>query len=595
MSHYRSNVRDIEFNLFELLRVQEHMGTGPFSQMDEASARTLLREANRTAVDVFAESFSEGDSTPLVLEDGEVHLPAGTKRSIDAYFDGEWHRLGLPERLGGMGIPPSLVWAVSTLFLGANPAALCYTSAPTWAALLDPVVTEEQRTRFLVPMVERRWGGTMVLTEAEAGSDVGAGRTKAVEAGDGTWHISGAKRFITSGEFDWPENIVHMVLARPEGAVPGTRGLSMFFVPKFWVEEDGSLGARNGVVATKLEDKMGVRGSATCELAFGEHTPARGVLVGEVHEGMRQMFRIMDYARTFFGAKAFETLSSAYLHALEYAKERVQGPDLAKALDPTAPSVPIIRHPDVRRMLLDQKAHAEGLRAMYLYSAALEDRMHLEPENEDLAKRRDLLVPLIKGYGPEKSYELLAHSMQVFGGSGYMGDYPIEQYLRDLKIDTIWEGTTGIQALDLVFRKIAKDQAVTIGRLFEDIRITAKGNGLLEDGRLRLGQALEDVEGMLGTMVGFLGESVYLIGLNATPFMSALAELVIGWLLLRQAEVAVEAMELPTTSETDRAFYEGKVAANDWYNRTVLPRLSASRRVLTNTTLAPMTMSEDAF
>ena len=494
----------------------------------------------------------------------------------------------LPDRLGGMGIPPSLVWAVSTLFLGANPAALCYTSAPTWAALLDPVVTEEQRTRFLVPMVERRWGATMVLTEADAGSDVGAGRTKAVEAGDGTWHITGAKRFITSGEFDWPENIVHMVLARPEGAVPGTKGLSMFFVPKFWVEEDGSLGARNGVVATKLEDKMGVRASATCELAFGEHTPARGVLVGEVHEGIRQMFRIMDYARIFFGGKAFETLSSAYLHSLEYAKERVQGPDLAKALDPAAPSVPIIRHPDVRRMLLDQKAHAEGLRAMFLYSSALEDRMLVELENEDLAKRRDLLVPLIKGYGSEKSYELLAHSMQVFGGSGYMRDYPIEQYLRDLKIDTIWEGTTGIQALDLVFRKVAKDQAVTIGRLFEDIRITVKGNGQLEDGRLRLGHALEDVEGMLGTMVGFFGESVYLIGLNATPFMSALAELVVGWLLLRQAEVAVESMELPTISETDRAFYEGKVAANDWYNRTVLPRLSASRRVLTNTTLAPM-------
>jgi alkylation response protein AidB-like acyl-CoA dehydrogenase len=595
MSHYRSNVRDIEFNLFELLRVQDHMGAGPFSQMDEASARTLLREANRMAVDVFADSFSEGDQTPLRLENGEVHLPAGTKRSIDAYFEGEWHRLILPERLGGMGIPGSLCWAVSSLFLGANPAALCYTSAPTWAALLDPVVTDEQRRRYLVPMVERRWGATMTLTEADAGSDVGAGRTKAVDAGDGTWHITGVKRFITSGEFDWPENIVHMVLARPEGAVPGTKGLSMFFVPKFWIEEDGSLGARNGVKATKLEDKMGVRGSATCELTFGEDTPARGVLVGEVHEGIRQMFRIMDFARMFFGAKAFETLSTAYLHALEYAKVRVQGPDLAEALDPAAPSVPIIRHPDVRRMLLDQKAYAEGLRAMYLYAAALEDQMILEPEDKDLARRRELFVPLIKGYGSEKAYELLAQSMQVFGGSGYMRDYPIEQYLRDLKIDTIWEGTTGIQALDLVFRKVAKDQAVTLGRLFEDIRLTVKGNGQLEDGRVRLGQALEDVEGMLGSMVGFLGESVYLIGLNATPFMSALSELVIGWLLLRQAEVAVEALDLPATGESDRAFYEGKLAAADWYNRTVLPRLSAGRTVLMNTTLAPMEIPEEAF
>ena len=593
MSHYRSNLRDIEFNLFELFRVQDYMGTGPFGQMDEGSARTLVLEADRVAGDVFAESFSEGDRTDLRLEDGEVRLPAGTKRSIDAYFDGEWHRLMLPDHLGGMGVPPSLTWAVSSLFLGANPAALCFTSAPSWAALLDPVVTDEQRTRFLVPMVERRWGATMVLTEADAGSDVGAGRTKAVPAGDGTWHITGVKRFITSGEFDWPENIVHMVLARPEGAALGTKGLSMFFVPRFWVEEDGTLGERNGVMATKLEDKLGVRGSATCELTFGEHTPARGVLVGEVHEGIRQMFRIMDFARMFFGAKAFETLSTAYLHALEYARVRVQGADLAEALNPAAAPVPIIRHPDVRRMLLDQKAFAEGLRALYLYAASLDDLILLDPDNKDLAKRRELLVPLIKGYGPEKAYELLALSMQVFGGSGYMRDYPIEQYLRDLKIDTIWEGTTGIQALDLVFRKIAKDQAVTLGRLFEDIRVTAKGNGQLEDSRLRLAHALEDVEVMLGTMVGFLGESVYLIGLNATPFMSALSELVVGWLLLRQAEVASEAVE--SSSGRDRAFYEGKLAANDWYNRTVLPRLAASRTVLSNTTLAPMEIPEEAF
>ncbi len=593
MSHYRSNVRDIEFNLFELLRVQEHMGAGPFHQMDETSARTLLREANRVAVDVFAESFEEGDRTHLVLEAGEVHLPAGTKRSLDAYFDGEWHRLVLPDHLGGMGVPPSLAWAVSSLFLGANPAALCFTSAPTWAALLDPVVTDEQRKRFLVPMVERRWGATMVLTEADAGSDVGAGRTRAVPAGDGTWHITGVKRFITSGEFDWPENIVHMVLARPEGAVAGTKGLSMFFVPKFWVEEDGTLGDRNGVTATKLEDKLGVRGSATCEMTFGDQTPARGILVGEVHEGMRQMFRIMDFARMFFGAKAFETLSTAYLHALDYAKERIQGADLAEALNPAAPPVPIIRHPDVRRMLLDQKVFVEGLRAMYLYAASLEDLALIDPESQDLARRRDLLIPLIKGFGPEKAYELLAQSMQVFGGSGYMRDYPIEQYLRDVKIDTIYEGTTGIQALDLFFRKIAKDQAVTLGRLFEDIRVTAKGNGRLEDSRFRLAHALEDVEVMLGTMVGFLGESVYLIGLNATPFMSALSELVIGWLLLRQAEVAVEAVD--SASGSDRVFYEGKLAANDWYSRTVLPKLSASRTVLANTTRAPMDMSQEAF
>ncbi|HSL27230.1 MAG TPA: acyl-CoA dehydrogenase family protein, partial [Acidimicrobiia bacterium] len=476
MGHYRSNLRDIEFNLFEFLRTQEYMGEGPFAGIDEASARTVLREANRVAVEVFADSFVEGDRTSLLLEGGEVEIPAGVKRNLDAYFDGDWHRLNLPPHLGGPGLPKSLTWSVTALFLGANPAAICYTSAPIWAGLLDSVVTPEQRRRYLLPMVQRRWGATMVLTEADAGSDVGAGRTKAVRCDDGTWHISGVKRFITNGDFDWPENIVHLVLARPEGGRSGAKGLSMFFVPKYWVEPDGSLGPRNGVMATRLEDKMGVRASATCELEFGASTPARGVLVGETHDGMRQMFAIMNYARMLFGAKAIETLSTGYLNALSYAKARIQGPDLAQAVDPAAPRVPIIRHPDVRRMLLDQKAHAEGLRGLLLYTAAIEDRIALEPENVDHARRKDLLLPLIKGYGAEKAYEQLAQSMQVLGGSGYMRDYPLEQYLRDVKIDTIWEGTTGIQALDLVFRKIAKDQAVALGKLLEDIRVTAKGN-----------------------------------------------------------------------------------------------------------------------
>lgn len=592
MGHYRSNLRDIEFDLFELLRVQDRFGAGGFAEIDEASARVLLSEANRLATGVFADSFAEIDRVHLRLEGGEVSLPEGLKRSLDAYFDGEWHRLILPDGLGGLGVPRSLFWAVASLFLGANPAALTYTSAPTWAALLDPVVTQEQRRRFLRPMAERRWGATMVLTEADAGSDVGAMKTRAVPAGDGTWHIVGVKRFITSGEFDWPENIVHLVLARPEGAVAGTRGLSLFFVPKHWIEVDGSLGPRNGVTATKLEDKMGVRGSATCELTFGAGLPARAVLVGEVHDGIRQMFRIMDFTRMFFGVKAIETLSTGYLNALDYAKTRVQGPDLAEGLDPAARPLPIVRHPDVRRMLLDQKAHAEGLRALFLYAADLEDRMFLEPDRGELAARKALLVPLIKGYGSEKAYALLSQAMQVVGGSGYMRDLPYEQYLRDVKIDTIWEGTTGIQALDLVFRKVARDQAAALGLLLEDIRLTTKEDGRLEPERSRLARALADVEGMLESMVGFLGDSLYLVGLNATRYLDSLAELVVGWLLVRQAEVAVEALERPTITEADGNFYRGKLAAGDWYTRTVLPGLSSRRAILEGTTLDSMAIPE---
>jgi hypothetical protein len=318
------------------------------------------------------------------------------------------------------------------------------------------------------------------------------------------------------------------------------------------------------------------------------------VLVGEIHDGMHQMFRIMNFARMLWGAGAIETLSTAYLNALAYAKTRIQGRDLAHALAPSAGAVPIIRHPDVRRMLLDQKAHAEGMRALLLYAAAIEDRMALEPSNPALGERSALLLPVIKGYCTEKSYELVAQSMQVFGGRGYMRDYPIEQYLRDVKIDTIWEGTTGMQALDLVFRRIVKDQAAALGHLLDDVRATAKGNGRLEASRARLARALEDVEAMVGTMAGFLGDSVYLVGLTATPFLFALGELLVGWLLLEHAEVAIRALDQPTT-EADRAFYQGKVAAEDWYSRTVLPELSARRAVVENTTSVPMELAEAAF
>jgi alkylation response protein AidB-like acyl-CoA dehydrogenase len=292
----------------------------------------------------------------------------------------------------------------------------------------------------------------MVLTEPDAGSDVGAGTTKAIDQGDGTWHIEGVKRFITSGEHDITENIIHLVLARPEGAGPGSKGLSLFVVPKYLVDGDGSLGERNGVVATNIEKKMGLKGSTTCELTFGQDDPAVGYLVGDRHDGRRQMFRVIEYARMMIGTKAMGTLSTGYLNALEYAKERKQGSDLTRATDKSAPRVPIIDHPDVRRMLMTQKAHAEGLRALVLYTAWVQDQVILHPGDDRWERLNDLLLPLVKGYSSEKAYQLLSMSLQVFGGSGYTQDYPMEQYIRDARIDTIYEGTTGIQALDLCFR-----------------------------------------------------------------------------------------------------------------------------------------------
>jgi alkylation response protein AidB-like acyl-CoA dehydrogenase len=598
MSHYKSNLRDVEFNLFEVFRIQEYLGTGPFSAMEADVARDVLREVERLAAGEFAASFVEGDRVPLELHDGDVTLPQGLKKSLDAYFTGEWYRLNLPEHLGGYGAPPSISWTCSAMLTGANPAALMYTAGPFFAAIVDPLVTDEQRDYWVTPMVERQWGGTMVLTEPDAGSDVGAGRTKAVDNGDGTWSITGVKRFITNGDFDWPENIVHLVLARPEGHGPGTKGLSLFIVPKFWVNPDGSLGQRNGAKVTNIEKKMGLKASSTCELTFDD---ARGVLVGEVHDGIAQMFKVIEYARMLVGTKAIETLSTGYLNALEYARERVQGPDLAKATDKTAPRVEIIRHPDVRRNLMMQKAHVEGMRALVMYTAHIQDLIALgeaagEPD-EALVRRNDLLLPLVKGYGSEKSYELLATSLQIFGGSGYCQDYPIEQYIRDAKIDTLYEGTTGIQGMDLFFRKVGRDQGATLIALLQEVQEFAKGdagNGALVKERALLAAGLEEVQGILGAMVGFLGDSLYLVGLNTTPFLFALSELVVGWLLLRQAEVALAALD-GEVGDADRAFYQGKVAAARWFAANVLPTLAARRAVVEQTTMDLMELDDAAL
>src|SRR6202000_1452637 len=343
---------------------------------------------------------------------------------------------------------------------------------PAFAHLLWNIGTPEQK-KFAVQAIERQWGSTMVLTEPDAGSDVGAGRTKAVEQPDGTWHIEGVKRFITSVEQDMTENIFHLVLARPEGAGPGTKGLSMFLVPKFLVNADGSLGERNGVRVTNVEHKMGLKASTTCEMTFGGERPAVGTLVGGVHDGIRQMFQVIEHARMVIGVKAIATLSTGYLNALEYAKNRVQGADLTQMTDKTAPRVTITHHPDVRRSLMTQKAYAEGLRALYTYTATYQDPAVAKAVHDvdfDLAvKVNDLMLPVVKGVGSEQAYAKLTESLQTFGGSGFLQDYPIEQYIRDAKIDSLYEGTTAIQAQDFFFRKIVRDKGVALAHVSRQI------------------------------------------------------------------------------------------------------------------------------
>jgi alkylation response protein AidB-like acyl-CoA dehydrogenase len=620
VSHYKSNLRDIEFNLLEVLGRGDVLGQGPYAEMDVDTAREVLSEIDRLAKHELAESFTEADRTPPSYdpENRTVELPEAFKKSYQAYMDAEWFRLELPAELGGQPTPPSMRWAAAELVLGANPPVHIYAAGPNFAHVLWRNGTERDK-KIAQHMIDRGWGATMVLTEPDAGSDVGAGRAKATLQDDGSWHIEGVKRFITSGEHDLTENIIHLVLARPVGIEgvggPGTKGLSLFVVPKHHFDpETGELtGERNGVYATNVEKKMGIKVSTTCELTFGDGTPAKGWLLGEVHNGIAQMFQVIEYARMMVGTKAIATLSSGYLNALEYAKERVQGPDLTQAADKNAPRVTITHHPDVRRSLMTQKSYAEALRALVLFTATYQDRAEqarYAGEHDDEAERvNDLLLPLVKGYGSEKSWTLLGtESLQTFGGSGFLQDYPIEQYVRDAKIDTLYEGTTAIQGQDLFFRKIIKDQGKALGALTGQIlefATSEAGNGRLKEERALLARGLEDAQAIIGTMVQSLMASnpqaengdprnLYKVGLNTSRLLYVLGDVVCSWLMLRQAEVALDRLggEVPAG---DQDFYEGKVAAARWFVRSTMPMVAAERTKAELTDLDVMDLPESAF
>ena len=608
MGHYKSNLRDIEFNLFEVLQRQELLGSGLYQDVDEDTARGILAEVNRLATGPVAESFAEADRNPPVFDPAthSVTMPEGFRKSFRAFMDAEWFRLELPAELGGTGVPRSLGWAVAELILGSNPAVWIYASVGSFSHALWMLGTPSQK-QIAQHAVDGKWGYTMVLTEPDAGSDVGAGRTKAIRQSDGTWHIEGVKRFISSAEHDLTDNILHLVLARPEGAGPGTKGLSLFLVPKYLVGEDGQPGERNGVYVTGVEHKMGLKASTTCELTFGGDSPAVGTLVGEVHDGIRQMFMIIEFARMMVGTKAIATLSTGYLNALDFARTRIQGADLTQMTDKTAPRVTIMHHPDVRRSLMLQKAYAEGMRALVLYTASFQDTLQAvaaRGEQDELASAvNDLLLPIVKGVGSERAYELLTQSLQTLGGSGYLQDYPIEQYIRDAKIDSLYEGTTAIQGMDLYFRKIVRNQGKALGFLLEQVRQFAAaeaGNGRLKAERAALARAADDVEALVTTLNGFLGGSldqpaeIYRVGLNTTRLLLAIGDLIIGWLLARQAGVALAKLD-DGSEPADQSFYEGKVAGARFFAATVLPRLAMEREIAEATTLELMELPEEAF
>lgn len=610
MGHYKSNLRDLQFNLFEMFKLDEVLASGEFGDLDHETAIDMLREVKNLAEGPLAESFADSDRNPPVFnpEDHSVTVPESFKKSYKTMVDGGWDKLGLNEELGGLPSPRSLYWAIGELLLGANPAAFMYAAGAGFSQIFYDNGTDEQK-KWATISAERGWGATMVLTEPDAGSDVGAARTKAIKQDDGTWHIDGVKRFITSADQDMTENIIHLVLARPEGARPGTKGLSLFFVPKFHFDhETGELGERNGAFVTNVEHKMGLKVSATCELTFGQHgVPAQGWLVGEVHDGIAQMFDVIEHARMMVGTKAIATLSTGYLNALEYAKERIQGADMTQMTDKAAPRVSITHHPDVRRSLMTQKAYAEGLRAVYLFTASHQDEVAAQlvsGADKDMAFRvNDLLLPIVKGVGSERAYANLTDSLQTLGGSGFLQDYPIEQYIRDAKIDSLYEGTTAIQAQDFFFRKIIRDKGQALAHvagLISTFIESEAGNGRLKTERALLKTALDDVQGMAATLTGFLmgaqeqPSELYKVGLGSVRFLMAVGDLTIGWLLLRQAEVALAALDAGA-SDADTAFYNGKVAVASFFAKNVLPELTATRGIVEKIDNDVMELDEASF
>ncbi len=617
MSHYKSNLRDIEFNLFEVFGTDKVLGTGPFADLDVDTAKEILAEVERLSREDLAESFVEADRNPPVFDPktNTAPVPAAFKKSYDAWMESGFWSLHTPEEIGGQVAPNSLVWATAEMLLGANPAIWMYAAGPFFSKVVYENGNERDK-RIAKFMVEKLWGSTMVLTEPDAGSDVGAGKTFATPNEDGSWNITGVKRFITSAESDLQENIMHLVLARPKGVEgvggPGTKGLSLFLVPKYHFDhETGELtGERNGAYVTNVEHKMGIKVSNTCELTFGDPQvgggePAKGWLLGEVHDGIRQMFDVIENARMMVGTKAIATLSTGYLNALEYAKTRFQGADLVAA-GKTDPRVTITHHPDVRRSLLVQKSFAEGMRALVYYTTSWQEKVVLtedgSDENKLAAAVNDLLLPIVKGYGSERAWVLLGtESLQTFGGSGFLQEYPIEQYVRDAKIDSIYEGTTAIQGQDFFFRKIVKNQGAALGQIAGEIQafLDNEGSAELKESRALLATALEDVNAIVGHMFNDLMASqeeitnIYKVAQNTSRLLLAVGDVVVAWLLLRQAEIALAALAGDAGKDTD--FYTGKVAAAKFFASYNLPKLTAERAIAEAIDNSIMDLPESAF
>jgi len=602
MAQQIADRRDIDFVLHEMLQIEKLTEAEMFSEFNRKTFDLILNEARRFAIKEMLPTYEEGDRVGVRYEgNGTVKVPESFHRVHELYLESEWTAPAMNPEYGGQGLPHSLTVAVDEYLMGANWAISAYGSMGAGTGyMIEKYGTGDQKKTYLKKLYTGEWGGTMLLTESDAGSDVGNLSTSAVRNPDGTYSLTGNKIFITNGEHDLVDNIIHPVLARIEGDPAGTKGISIFIVPKYFVNPDGSLGDRNDIVCTGVEEKHGIHASATCSMALGTKGQCIGYLLGEERQGMKIMFQMMNGARLGTGMQALAHASTSYLHALDYARKRIQGRDLEDFRNRDAQPVAIIRHPDIRRNLLWMKAHVEGLRALIYYCWNLTDRAKIAASEEEQTQLMDLvglITPIIKGYGSERGYDVCVQAIQVFGGAGYTRDYPVEAIARDCKITSIFEGCTGIQALDLLGRKLGMNK----GALYMDFlgkmkQAAAAGKAI--PATADMAERFDGVVDRLGQIALGLGQAAMSPKFKAAfshsvPFLEAMGDVTMAWMLLWRATVAAEKLE--NAKKKDRLFYQGQIQTAEFFIRTVLPVALGKMNAIEDCCDAAVEIADAAF
>lgn len=602
MAQQLADRRDQDFVIWEQFNNEEIIKHPKYKAFNRKTCEMIMTEARALAIKEILPTMKEGDEQGVRFENGTVKVPESYHRAFKLMVEGEWNNLAVDPEMGGQGAPGFLATSVAEYFMGANWSLACYTTMGNGTAhLIEKYGTEEDKKKYIHKLTAAKWGGTMLLTEPEAGSDVGALTTTAAKNADGTFSLSGTKIFITNGEHDLVENIIHPVLARVEGDAPGTKGLSLFIVPKFFVNDDGSLGERNDIVCSGVEEKHGIHGSCTASMVLGGKGKCIGWLLGKQGEGMKIMFNMINNARMATGLQGLTYAGAAYTLAANYARERLQGRDLENFANPAAPSVPIIKHPDVRRNLSWMKSYVEGMRSFFQYMAACRTRSETgatEEERQTCGDIFNMLSPIIKEYLAFRGHEVCIQAMQVYGGPGYCRDYPVEQYARDCKIATIYEGTSGIQAMDFLARKIGAGKGAVFMKFIGEIKKTV-ADAKADDTLAPLAAKVDEAANRLGEICAHMGKlaagpDFKVAFAHSLPFLHATGDVIMAWMLLWRAVTATRQLAKGPKAK-DVVFYNGQLKTAQFFIMTELEVTMGKFNGIQSGCKAALEMEDDGF